>query len=393
MLQIQLDIRTIILLLASTNFIIIILALAYFKSNTESFQSIKYFLFARCFQSLAWILLFLRGHSPEILSINLANSLLLFGFAFDAFSFLKIMNQLSSQAYKYLLTLIFILVFLFNLITFVFNYPGIRVATFSLLSFLITIYPIVRLLFHVSNYSLLVRLILLINMIFLGSLVWRFIWGMNNLNFNLFTSNNNQALTFFSAFSLTLFGSFGFLLLSKENTDNKLIELASKDSLTGILNRRSFLEQIPSKIALSQRLKKPLSILMLDLDYFKKINDRYGHSAGDKVLIDFAHNVQNSIRPYDLFCRMGGEEFAVLLSHITSDATTIVTERIHKSLSESKILYDINPDFNYTVSIGCVCLIPSSESIDEIIHLADKALYLAKEQGRNQTHFLPKKID
>jgi diguanylate cyclase (GGDEF)-like protein/PAS domain S-box-containing protein len=160
-------------------------------------------------------------------------------------------------------------------------------------------------------------------------------------------------------------------------------KLATTDSLTGIYNRRYFYEKAEAEFNRSSRKNKIFSIMFLDLDKFKHINDKFGHAAGDAFLKGFADNVQTHLRNYDTFARVGGEEFAILLPNTDKDNASIIAERIRASI-EALIIPFENESLKITVSVGVVESSNEIKSIDQIMNNADKRLYQAKCNGRNQ---------
>ncbi|MDF2683392.1 MAG: hypothetical protein K0R47_4582 [Brevibacillus sp.] len=161
-----------------------------------------------------------------------------------------------------------------------------------------------------------------------------------------------------------------------KQTDQLTLE-AMTDPLTGLTNRRTL-----EAIMLRWREEKTsFSIIIMDIDKFKSINDTYGHRAGDEVLKHFAKIIASSIRPGDVCCRFGGEEFITLIPHASSEEAYLVAERIRSTLEHS-----VNPvGETITVSLGISHYPSHSTSAEELIHLADQALYQAKKSGRNQT--------
>jgi diguanylate cyclase (GGDEF)-like protein/PAS domain S-box-containing protein len=165
----------------------------------------------------------------------------------------------------------------------------------------------------------------------------------------------------------------------------KLQRLASTDPLTGLFNRRMFLKQLNREIAKVGRLPHySAALLMLDLDFFKRINDSYGHAAGDAVLKTFAAIVCRTSRAIDVSARLGGEEFAILLCGANEQDALIIAERLRKEVAESVIEYEASL-IQITVSIGAALLSPDDLVSDSVLHRADEALYDAKSQGRNKT--------
>lgn len=166
---------------------------------------------------------------------------------------------------------------------------------------------------------------------------------------------------------------------------SKIEYLATYDSLTGLLNRQTFLTNATKFLLLAKREKKIFSILMIDLDYFKIINDQYGHAAGDEVLKSFAKTIRNVLRESDFISRYGGEEFAILLPNLDADTALPFTERLHTAIRESVIKYN-HALISYTVSMGLTSFsLEDTENIKQLLEQADKALYFAKENGRNCT--------
>jgi diguanylate cyclase (GGDEF)-like protein len=165
--------------------------------------------------------------------------------------------------------------------------------------------------------------------------------------------------------------------------NRKLRELASIDDLTGISNRRDFLEKLDHAINLAKRYHAPLALFSMDIDFFKKVNDTYGHDVGDAVLKHFVNVVKNTIRISDYFGRMGGEEFAVALSNTSYKDALVVAEKMRKSVQDSPYILLEGSPLNLTVSIGMTMLM-EVDTRQEIIKRSDIALYQAKERGRNQ---------
>jgi diguanylate cyclase (GGDEF)-like protein len=158
-------------------------------------------------------------------------------------------------------------------------------------------------------------------------------------------------------------------------------EQAVTDELTGLVNRRRFVQALEGEITRADRLDAPLSLLFADLDDFKRINDCCGHPAGDEVLQRFAALLRAHLRGIDTAARMGGEEFAVLLPGTDLDGAVAVAERIRASLAEEGIMREAVGGSGLTTSIGVVQY--DSGTPDELIGRADDALYRAKEQGKN----------
>ncbi len=164
----------------------------------------------------------------------------------------------------------------------------------------------------------------------------------------------------------------------------KMAELSTRDELTNLYNRRYFMESAEREAAGSVRYGQDLSLLMLDLDFFKQINDNHGHPAGDRVLKQTARVLGESTRQYDVACRYGGEEFAVIMPNTRlSDARTFC-ERLRKKIESMAVPYE-SKELRFTVSIGLAQFAPEiDKSINDLIKRADDGLYAAKKQGRNR---------
>jgi diguanylate cyclase (GGDEF)-like protein len=160
-------------------------------------------------------------------------------------------------------------------------------------------------------------------------------------------------------------------------------QLALYDPLTGLANRRCALQKLEFEKPRILRHNEPLSIIICDVDYFKRVNDCFGHNAGDAVLIKLAEIFTHLIRGQDMVARWGGEEFLFILPHTTAENATVVANKIHKILKEEIISFE-EEAITVTVSMG-ITQMQANQDIDEAINSADKYLYLAKNSGRNQT--------
>ncbi|HIJ85472.1 MAG: hypothetical protein HW380_2238 [Magnetococcales bacterium] len=160
--------------------------------------------------------------------------------------------------------------------------------------------------------------------------------------------------------------------------------LARMDGLTGIYNRRSFDDMLQRFLSRSQRTQKPMAMVILDVDHFKRYNDGHGHQAGDQALIALANVLKDSLRPSDFAARYGGEEFAFLLPSPPFDEAIAIAERVRHAVMEKKILsQNQTPLPGITVSIGLAMSRPDSTP-ESLIGMADRNLYRAKQEGRNR---------
>lgn len=183
--------------------------------------------------------------------------------------------------------------------------------------------------------------------------------------------------------------AFGFFWMTTSMLVDELEHMASTDPLTRLYNRRVFLKWCEKELLRSQRSGVPFSLLMVDLDHFKRVNDNFGHQTGDDVLCAAVEQMQDSVRGIDVLCRWGGEEFAVLLPNATKEATRIVAERIRENIQKVTHLAARTPAkmdqaFYLTVSIGAATYRDLDDGLADMIQRADQALYEAKTTGRNR---------
>ncbi len=172
-------------------------------------------------------------------------------------------------------------------------------------------------------------------------------------------------------------------ITQRKRLEDELRRLATTDPLTGIANRRHFIEQVERELARSTRYGLPLAFLMLDIDYFKNVNDTFGHAAGDEVLKSMALALRETLRATDVIGRLGGEEFGVLLIQTDLEGAKLMAERLRSILQSALVETESGP-IRYTVSIGLASSIGDDVSVEALMKRADIALYKAKETGRNR---------
>ena len=166
----------------------------------------------------------------------------------------------------------------------------------------------------------------------------------------------------------------------------KLNDLAIRDALTGIYNRRYIDEQMPSEIMRARQCKLPFSIIMTDIDWFKQVNDQYGHLVGDEVLKFFALQLQQNIRQHtgDWVARYGGEEFLIFLDNCTDDQAYKVTEKLRKIIEDCSFATTVG-NLHITGSFGVHTFSGRESTVRQLVNKVDKNLYHAKQNGRNRT--------
>lgn len=199
---------------------------------------------------------------------------------------------------------------------------------------------------------------------------------------SLLTRDVLGVVTFTAAFMMTLVTSIGYLGIARERSEVELERRASIDPLTGLPNRRTLFDYGVRQVALARRYSRPLALLVIDLDHFKAINDRYGHATGDLALQCFSAAGTAQLRVSDLLARAGGEEFCAILPETDLNGARIVAERIRSAVS-SRPIGDFHPGLTLTCSIGVAVLHAGELTFDEMFSRADTAMYAAKAAGRD----------
>ncbi len=187
----------------------------------------------------------------------------------------------------------------------------------------------------------------------------------------------------FEALLFTIAIAFILLAMAKERTEFRHKTAAMIDPLTGIANRRAFLSEGTAIVKRQSQEGRPGAVLLIDLDHFKSINDRFGHAIGDRVLQVFAESASSNIRKTDIIGRLGGEEFAAVLYDVDRERALIMAERIRSVFAAAAVEIDGRPVMA-TVSVGMVFNEDATFDVSDLLAQADQALYHAKERGRNR---------
>ena len=186
---------------------------------------------------------------------------------------------------------------------------------------------------------------------------------------------------------VTHFATIGRDLTATKQLQQELRLMASTDPLTGLLNRRRFLEQAETEFLRSQRYRHELSVVMLDIDHFKAVNDTHGHFVGDQVLIAMSRATENLLRNTDILGRWGGEEFVILMPETPLAGAAILAERLREILMQQAVDTDAGT-LRFTISAGVAARGESDAGISDVMQRADRALYAAKQHGRNRIQVL-----
>jgi diguanylate cyclase (GGDEF)-like protein/PAS domain S-box-containing protein len=172
-------------------------------------------------------------------------------------------------------------------------------------------------------------------------------------------------------------------LTERKELEERLRVLATTDPLSGLYNRRQFFELAETELDRAHRYRHACSVLMLDIDHFKEVNDRFGHQAGDAVIQALARMMRETLRTVDVIGRIGGEEFAAVLPETASDVAMLTAERLCQALSDKRDWLSAHAA-HVSVSIGVAAVHPEDTGIDQVLARADAALYAAKKAGRDR---------
>lgn len=381
-----LDIRTLSLMTMLFSFIFFIGLKTLARHNTR-FSSLKIFAYASLFLFAGFLLQGLRGIIPEPISIilsNFINALAFFLFYYGSTAFLK--------TYVRMLWLhcTLLAVLLASLLYFTIFKTDINMRIISINTFLFFESLVVAVLF-IKQSSEQFRIQKL-------SVSWGFLLYAAYSLFTIIWTVREPPIDDFLNGGLVYEMGFLFVQLLIINTAFSLVWIAnsilnydletqaSLDHLTKVLNRRAFTGELEKEIARSKRESICFSLIMCDIDYFKQINDNFGHLAGDSVLISFSGIVVGNLRINDVFARFGGEEFMIILPHTEKKYAVETAERIRKVIEMNHHPFN-GKDISYTVSFGVSSFDMDAQNKDELLENVDVALYEAKSKGRNRVEF------
>jgi diguanylate cyclase (GGDEF)-like protein len=337
---------------------------------------------------LAWFLIGVRGFIPDFLSIVIGNSLLILSFAFFSESLLVFREKPHNRLQPYIIAgFVAVIQYAFSEI-----WPNIaaRVIVISVVG--------AAIFFQISWSFRMARSEVgsphsrptasMVEAVgFLTGVVYliRAIHAVYTMapNDSLFEPNYFHELSFVVFFISSVLLSFGFVLINLIRLYVKQERLATYDSLTGVYNRHAVFDLLEQRLMDRNGGPDRLSLLMIDLDRFKIVNDRLGHPDGDKILAQIGRAIQNATRPGDILGRVGGDEFLVIMPGTNEREAVAIADRLRSVVSDA--LRDfIDPDMQVTLSIGVAERDESKPYRDELVRRTDKALYRAKRAGGNQ---------
>lgn len=220
-----------------------------------------------------------------------------------------------------------------------------------------------------------------------------YVWEFKNTLNNHWYQCRDQAITWIDGCTVRM--EIATDITTLKNSEQKLLsakmlaeERASQDELTALYNRRAFFEQGKQLFKQARRYQQHVSVMMIDIDHFKNINDNHGHTVGDSVLKTIAGLLQKNIREVDILARIGGEEFAIILPQTGVEEASNLAERIRQCIEAAAIQHD-TLQINITASFGIAACMVEGDDLDRLLTKADDALYIAKKKGRNQVKICP----
>lgn len=335
--------------------------------------------------AIGHLLIMLRGLIPDLLSIVVGNLMLSSVFV----GLIAAVYQFQGRPVRWALLLAPPLLVLVFVSVFIDNFPA-RVSFVGLVIGLQAVWALLAALSHrhatVGRGQWLLVAGLSLEAVVLGGRALVAISTHSEAT-NILQSSALQTLTFLATFSVVLISSVGFVFMSRDRADENNRVLAALDPLTGVANRRSLIAALDRDVARAQRMREPMALMMVDIDHFKDVNDQYGHPAGDRVLCSVVNVLRQRVRAQDLVGRYGGEEFMVLLPDTGLTGAEQLARELCKAVEESRCPADgvPGPGIAVTVSIGVFGgRLESGDSWDMLIAAADRALYQAKNNGRNR---------
>ncbi|MYM68094.1 diguanylate cyclase [Pseudoduganella sp. FT55W] len=377
------DIKTLLLALALGN-LSLCAALFFFDAEArrcgQGSRLHATWAWAKQCQAVAWGLLYCRGVLPDFLTIPFANAVLFAGFALDASA---LWEQAGRRVWrKYLLPALGAFIGVYTGAWLLQLPAGGRIAIASVAAGFFFLSGAAALGRGWRNGTLLRRYIVVLMVVLSVAVVARGLWSLLPEGVSGVSMLVVQGAGVGALYLMMLGNAFGYLLLAREQAQGELARLEVVDPLTDVPNRRGFYQALTPWIALARRPGMPTSLIVLNLDQFKRVNDSYGHPAGDMVLKAMVDVCKKQLRDSDQMGRLGGAEFAILLPRTSLEDAAMVAERIRQAVAALPVKAE-KAIINMTASLG-VTIIRAEDSTVSLFKRADEALQAAKQAGRNR---------
>ncbi|MTV38672.1 GGDEF domain-containing protein [Duganella radicis] len=331
-------------------------------------------------QAVAWLLLYFRGVLPDFLTIPFANAVLFAGFALDAAA---LWEQAGRRVWRsHLLPALGVAIGMYVGAWLLQAPAGMRIAIASGAAGLFFVAGAAALGRGWSGGTPLRRYLVVTMLALSAAVVLRGLWSLLPEGVNGVSTLAVQGVGVGALYLMMLSNAFGYLLLAREQAQSELARLEVVDPLTDVPNRRGFYQALTPWIALARRPGMPTALIILNLDQFKRVNDSYGHPAGDMVLKAMVDVCKKQLRDSDQMGRLGGAEFAILLPRTSLEDASMVAERIRNAVAALPVKAE-KAIINMTASLG-VTVIRAEDSTVSLFKRADEALQAAKQGGRNR---------
>jgi diguanylate cyclase (GGDEF)-like protein len=374
------DIKTLVFALALGN-LSLCAALFFFEYESRKSLTLSAWAVAKQWQAVAWLLLYFRGVVPELLSGPVANSLLLVGLAFDAGALWQGVGRARWRPYLFpALSLGVGILLACHVLD---ATAATRIAASSVFVGLFFLAGVLALARAWGGGSMLRRFLVVVMfaltlvIVARGLLTAAFPDGLSWIGHNAM-----QLFGYGSFYLMMLVNAFGYLLLSREKLQMELARLETTDALTDVPNRRGFYQALAPWMALARRPGLPTAMIILSLDQFKRVNDSYGHAAGDAALKSMVETCKKQLRDSDLMGRLGGAEFAIQLPRTGQEDAMMVAERMRRAIEAMPVKTE-RALIKLTASMGVTTIRPDDSTVS-LFKRADEALQSAKLRGENQ---------
>lgn len=353
-----------------------------YSAYHPQFKGIKTIAHAFFMSSAAFLLIGFRSYIPDILSIVLSNILLVLSMALVHLGFVYFYQFKMHMLYRFHAVMLLALVILITYFTYYEVNVNARVAVISVIVGLQSLYIMATLLIAHNKANMTIAIFYLFFSAYFFTRAVLMLLADPLGDFMAGGSLNSLAIIIYEFFVAVT--SFGIVWIVSYRVQRTLSEQASHDPLTKVLNRRALEDIINVEHARSVRNNTKMSIIMLDIDYFKRINDRFGHGKGDEILVDVADVLIKNTRKYDSIARFGGEEFIILLPDTNIEKAGVIAENLRIKIASNDYGFQLEDNIQVTASFGTTECDLEKDSWLKVLERADKSLYQAKSEGRNR---------
>lgn len=356
-----------------------------FAHMHPSFRGFKQLGYSYFLSSFGFILLSLRQYIADFLSIIVANITIVASFSLliiGILRFLKVEKQTFEKVYTALLCVMSVTFIYF---TYFQESVNARIIIISITMAGFSLYVAFKILNQKDKVLLTFTRFLGFSFVYCAFVfLLRIYFTLNEPPLdNFMNAGTIHALSLVALQLVAITSCFSLTISASQQLANDLATQATIDSLTNIYNRRAFDEFAAKSVLRAQREKTPISLILMDIDLFKQVNDNYGHQVGDKVLQEFSLRLKNSLRQYDILARYGGEEFTLLLPNTNAMTAVVIAEKLRYTIAQPVFCLEDGTELKVSASFGVATNQGEDINWQQLISFADQALYHAKENGRN----------